>query len=203
MTQEFDLTFQYKGARDYVHGTDIYNLSVEALKKLGYSDLIGFDMSFHKVIEGNLRCEIFEGKSISSSEDLAVLIRFRNNNTDYVLSMRENGEPIEGRYPYPEDEICQAGVIDFEARSIKLTHFSGHTIIEKIVALNKHLLSQLFKEELGKWYFGKLQLDKDISVLDIDNFQIKLERNIGVKFTKSTIILNGEQVGSIFFSMKF
>jgi hypothetical protein len=56
---------------------------------------------------------------------------------------------------------------------------------------------------LGKWYFGKLQLDKDISVLDIDNFQIKLERNIGVKFTKSTIILDGEQVGSIFFSMKF
>lgn len=35
---------------------------------------------------------------------------------------------------------------------------SNFTYIEKIVALNKHLMNDIFHQIQGKWYFTKLQL---------------------------------------------
>lgn len=68
--------------------------------------------------------------------------------------------------------------------------------------MNKHLLTKLNPNESGKWYFGKLKLEKNILAEKFSKIQIILTKNIGVRYTQSLIKFDGSNVGFIYFSMK-
>ncbi len=67
--------------------------------------------------------------------------------------------------------------------------------------MNKHLLTKLNPNESGKWYFGKLKLEKNILAEKFSEIQIILIKNIGVRYTQSLIKLDGSNVGLSIFSI--
>lgn len=202
MSVDFNLSFRYKGDRNYVHGTDIFQAVRNWLAGNGYTDIVNVELSFHKIIRSNLRCRLVEGTSVIENENFAALFRFQYKDSDFTILLWEDETPVTERYPYSEAEITDAAVVEPVEKKISLSQHLEYTPIEKIVALNKYLLTSLFSDQEGKWYFGKLELQKDFLNLPADSaFELKLERNMGVRYTKSSIKVEGESIGYIYFSM--
>lgn len=188
------LNFCFKGSRDYVHGTDIFNELKNCFDNSFNYESTMLDLSFHGVAKKNL--DIIEGV-VSDAKGIIKFLDRSNNRKTY--SLVENKNDIDCRYEYPEKNIVNLSTVDFNTQVVSLEEYTSFSFIENIVALNKHLLESIFGKVSGKWYFTRLQL-KRIPLVD---YPVKLEfmSNFNFKLTKTEIFLNSESVGFIYFSL--
>ncbi len=185
------LNFCFKGNRAYAHGTDI----VAALfKQFADSDLSAIDLKFNGITHTNL--DVVDG--IDNSE-AKVNIRWLEGGSEKHYQLVENGEPIECRYEYDEDNIIAKTSIDLDSQTIRLGAVTGFTLCENLVAMNKYLLQSLYPDEKGKWYFTRLEQTKLIS--DDALIEVELIKNFNFRLTKSDILLDGKVIGSVYFTM--
>lgn len=202
MAEFHDLEFQFKGKRDYVHGTDIFNEVCRfAVETLNVASIVGIEMNLHKIMRTNLKVEVLDDPGAKKRDDTCVTFSFTSAGVRRKLFLSENGAPVEGRYPYPEEDIINASALDVEQRSFKLSRACGYSDIEIFVAMNKGLLDELFPSHGGKWYFTKLELAERRGKTGFDNIELKLIKNVGLKLTKSSITVDGRNLGNIFFSL--
>lgn len=199
------LKFKYKGNRNYVHGTDIINETIKHLNYLGYFP-DSFEISFKNQIRTDLEVCVFNidddiGENLMS-EDVLAFATFRCAKKTYNVLYKKTEKEIEINYPFSEDKIIKQSILNQEKKSITYLSKNNYTIIELIVVMNKHLLIKLNPNESGKWYFGKLKLEKNILAEKFSEIQIILIKNIGVRYTQSLIKLDESNVGFIYFSMK-
>lgn len=193
MDQQFDLTFCFKGSRDYVHGTDTFN----KLTELTSGAIEKIDLSFHDVIRKNLHFTTEK----PGHDTLKVVFKYMENGEKFQIFGVERDAEVDCRYPYDEDKMVENSDMDLEAQTITLKTRSEYTFIEHIVALNKGLVSTMFKDSPGKWYFARLQLKKMVHMDDVKDLRIAYQSAFHLKLTKSAVIVNGEEVGSIYFSL--
>lgn len=203
MSNSIPVTFCFKGSRDYVHGTDMFNKIIELNKeRFNGSDFINIDMTVRSIARTNMN--MFELQSFNNDNLTPVNASFSisvNGNRINVLLV-ENGEAINCSYKYDEEAIENEAVVNIEEKIITLSNFSKYTLIEKIVALNKKLLNFLFPNHGGKWYFTKIKL-RELNLNTPDSATIKLvfKKNLDFKLTDTIIYVEGEQVGNIYFSL--
>ncbi|EAI3821531.1 hypothetical protein YN80_02015 [Campylobacter coli] len=192
-----NLNFQFKGNRNYVHGTDICNQIFSLYEEDFYKD---FEISFHSLAYNNI---ILSQKQLKQQDQLKFVCKFKQ--LDDTIKTYYGYKNILSKpntsYVYNEKEITEYAIINFQEKSIVLKKCSVFTPLEEIVALNKHLVSNLFKEKTGKWYFTKLQLKKPFSK-DIKNIKILLKNNFNFLMVKSEIYIKNEFYGNIYFSLK-
>lgn len=194
--------FKFKENRDYVHGTDLFNNSIKFLRLNNLSDINKIDMNFHSIIRNQTNEFLYKKENIPDKTDYAFSLKFSCDEQTYFLLLNENQEKVTERYRYPESDITDLSEINPELQQITLTKEIDYTNIEKIVALNKALLENLFSDVQGKWYFSRLKLDTIFHKDAYSIYQITLKRNLNFKLTKSEIKLDGENVGYIYFSLK-
>ena len=199
------LKFKYKGNRNYVHGTDIINETIKHLNYLGYFP-DSFEISFKNLIRTDLEICVFNidddiGENLMS-EDVLAFATFRCAKKIYTILYKKTDKEIKINYPFSEEKIIKQTILNQEKKSITYLSKNNYTIIELIVVMNKHLLTKLNPNESGKWYFGKLKLEKNILAEKFSEIQIILIKNIGVRYTQSLIKLDGSNVGFVYFSMK-
>ena len=199
------LKFKYKGNRNYVHGTDIINETIKHLNYLGYFP-DSFEISFKNLIRTDLEICVFNidddiGENLMS-EDVVAFATFKYAKKTYTISYKKTQKQTKGNYPFSEDLIIKKTILNQEKKSITYSSKNNYTIIELIVVMNKHLLTKLNPNESGKWYFGKLKLQKNVLAEKFSKIQIILIKNMGVRYTQSLIKVDGSKVGFIFFSMK-
>jgi hypothetical protein len=185
------LNFCYKGARQYVHGTDIV---ATLFKAMADKSLTQIDLKFNGMTKTNL--DLVEGQD---SDRAKVNIRWLEKGHEKQYQLVENDEPIDCRYEYNEDLIIEKTMLDLASQTIHLNESTGFTLCENFVAMNKHLLQQLFPDEAGKWYFTRLEQTKLID--DNALISVKLIKNFNFRLTKSDILLNDEVIGSVYFTM--
>lgn len=199
------LKFKYKGNRNYVHGTDIINETIKHLNYLGYFP-DSFEISFKNLIRTDLEICVFNidddiGENLMN-EDVLAFATFRSAKKTYNILYKKTDKETKINYPFSEDKIIEQTILNQEKKSITYLSKINYTVIELIVVMNKHLLTKLNPNESGKWYFGKLKLEKNILAEKFSEIQIILIKNIGVRYTQSLIKLDGSSVGFIYFSMK-
>jgi len=190
-----DFEFCFKGARDYVHGTDIYT----AITKSFSQDIDGgIDLSFHGIARKNLTM------SDLKPEDEALIksvVKYRaKDGSKKVFYGVENAESIFCNYAYEEEKITQASSIDLEKKSIVLEKQSEFSFIEEIVAMNKELLLTLFPDQKGKWYFTRLQIASSVEKT-LYPLELEFRSNFQFKLTKTEIFMNKKSLGYIYFSL--
>lgn len=193
-----NIAFCFKGQRNYVHGTDIYNRLYETVLKDQIQSDASFDLSFHGVATTNLKC-------LETPPEDENLLKFACKYFDQtgerkILYGVENNEAINCRYEYPEENICSLSTINTELQKISLAQDSSFSFIENCVALNKFLLETLFPDVNGKWYFTRLQLKK-FQINTIYPLEIRFQSNFNFKLLKSEIYVEDESVGFIYFSL--
>lgn len=199
------LKFKYKGNRNYVHGTDIINETIKHLNYLGYFP-DSFEISFKNLVRTDLEICVFNidddiGENLMN-EDVLAFATFKFAKKTYTILYKKTEKEIKSSYPFSEDKIIKQTILNQEKKSITYLSKNNYTIIELIVAMNKHLLTKLNPNESGKWFFGKLKLEKNILAEKFSEIQITLIKNIGVRYTQSLIKFDGSNVGFIYFSMK-
>ncbi len=195
MSKVMDLSFCFKGAREYIHGTDIYNQLINLYKSEIKKDV---DLSFHGIARKNI--SLYDDKP-ANLQDIKFVFKYTSQDgTKRKKYGVENGIIVNCRYEYDEDKITS--ICDFKksAQEVYLSKNSPFSFIENIVALNKYLLESLYPRQTGKWYFTRLQLVKSIDS-DIVPIRLKLVSNFNFKLTKTKIESKDKVIGYIYFSM--
>ena len=188
--------FKFKGERDYVHGTDLFN---QCLKLVLPAETFDLKFTFHGFIV-NPRCEIRVFSEKPSTTKSKFRGEFRVYNQKYWIQVHERVDEgfTAAREPYNENRVVGNCVIS--ATSIELHHPSPFSFIETVVAMNKHMLNACeAPRQHQKWFFTGIELDH-FSEVNSD-IRLQLVHNLQNKLVKSSIEVFGERIGMIYFSM--
>ncbi|WP_029406895.1 hypothetical protein [Thiomicrorhabdus sp. Milos-T2] len=186
-----ELSFCFKGSRNYVQGADIVS---ELLKLFADQNISDIDLKFNGITQTNL--SLMEGLE---NLDAKVNIRLKEAGEEKSYQLVENDETIECSYEYDEDEIITNCQLDLANQQIILKQSTGFTLCENFVAMNKYLLQSLFLEAKGKWYFTRLEQSRIIE--DDALITVRLIKNFNFRLTKSDILVGNECIGSVYFTM--
>ncbi|MUI52497.1 hypothetical protein [Aliivibrio fischeri] len=174
------LNFKYKGTRNYVHGTDVFN---EVHDKL---DSRVIDISFRKVIYN--QCDLVSG----IDRNAVSIIKTENA----VYSLVENDDNVIERYPYDEDILLIESEIN--ENKIFVKYHNDFSLIEYVVALTKKINNFLNKPEYGQWLFGQFIINAKLPE-NVDVIEVQQNKVIGGKFSDNNVIMDGNVVGKIKF----
>lgn len=199
--KKIEFKFRFKGSRDYVHGTDMYNSLVRYLSNNGYSPIGTIDMAIHKIARTNLDGLIVEDSDDVSGYQQITSFVFEARGKRNKIILVENGEPVVERYPYPEETIIQLADIDKSSSSIALSRDIEFSNIEKVVALNKAIHESVYADVKGKWYFTRLQVESDIDTPKPKSIGLKILKNMNFQLTKSEVTFDDRRIGYIYFSL--
>jgi hypothetical protein len=200
MKDRTEIDFCFKGERDYVHGTDIFNKIMQVVGQRNQFEQV--DMVIRGVACHNM--DLYPEADAPADQAANVTISLNGGGARIGLVLLENHKLIHCRYAYPEHEIISAAKLDNEKQEIELHDFPGYTIIEKIVALNKGLLHGLYPDAPGKWYFTRIRIsayqlfgsqEDDVTLL------LRLKQNLQFKLTNTMFYINDLFAGNIYFSL--
>jgi len=192
MNEQFDLNFCFKGDREYIHGTDIF---IKLLKY--YQRIDKIDIAFHGISINNLT--FYTEKP--DIKDIKVSFRAISNENKIKIFGIENNSKVKCTNEYKEERIVKESTINIDKKCITLSRVAEYSFIEHIVAMNKALVENIYPNKEGKWYFTRLQINNDIDISIIKSINLNLLSNFQFKLTKSSIIINNENIGFIYFSL--
>ena len=192
------LELNYKGTRNYVHGSDFFNaiLSIAPIIT-GNTNAFIAKLTFRHF--ANMACELIT----VSPDNLSIIIGevkfFLPNESKYMDAWIVLTDiPILQRRPFDEDLLLANAVFDDATSSASFLGRSEWTPIEEIIALTKYLNYSINPNVQGKWVFGQLELKRPM----IDSYarlEVKAINFIPGRFSVNNIFIDGCEMGSIRF----
>lgn len=196
---EQPLDLRFKGDRDYLHGTDMY----EALQRAARA--AGLPVGVHRLsIHGFARtqCRLAlgaPGEALAIPENRVAEFSLETSAGRALGYMAETGDRVEGRYPFDEDAIGARAC--GEARRIVVDGTPPCAPIEVVVALTKKLHNTVLPRAQGKWVFTRIELPRALVPQDAGRIAIELKHNFNDRLTKSGVTSGNEAIGHIYFSL--
>lgn len=186
------LYLKYKGSRNYLHGSDIYN---------AIDDLLNARFS------GHLACLVFKRFARNQIE-----LQFEKpDDSSQLLGhgawqilpgemvqfwLQETPQHVTESYPFQEEPITQPAEID--GTMIRGKRANAYSLIENIIALTKCLNYALTPDVNGKWLFGQLNLEKALPT-EWDEIVVRRGVAVGNRFSRNQIEIDGGDFGEIRF----
>ena len=192
-----DLEFKFKGERDYVHGTDIFNETLGWLHKHRH-EVEDIDFSFHRLAFKQLK--IVLGAAPEEIEPVAVCA-FTSGDKRERARLLETDQPVVGHYPYPEDEIVDSMEIDLATRKGVLHAETSFSDIEVWVAMTKALHHKVFPQLNGKWLFVRARFPAYAHHSIASERSLVISSSFNDKLTRSEAFLDSVKVGEIYFTI--
>lgn len=193
-----EIEFQFKGARTYIHGTDMFNVMASSSQNAGMSNI---RFTVHDFVYTPV-CRLYLADSmdeLNTVTDIRARCQFEvNGQTRWLVLTQGAGDATSGgRYEYDEEKIIS--LCRMAGEGIALAQQSPFSFIETVVSMNKHMHQQLFPEAVGKWIFTRIDLAAFCEARD--NLALQFKHNMNYRLTKSDILVNGSKVGDIYFSL--
>lgn len=195
LEQQLDL--KYKGARDYLHGTDIFN---EVLTWLNTqkAEVKDIDFAFYRLAANQLKAVL--GALPEGTEPVAVCT-FTSGGVREKVHLVETDQAVTERYLFPEDEIVNPMEIDLAGRKAVLHGGTSYSDIELWVAMTKALHYKVFPQLKGKWLFVRGRFPQYIRHSPSQERTLFIAASFNDKLTRSEAMLDGIKVGEIYFSI--
>lgn len=196
---DFDLEIPFKGNRNYLHSTNVYN---SLCKEIGKHSEISFiektRFIFKEIAQQPLRV-VFSQPNIHPTA--IFIFETKEQKIRGELVTREG--IIDSRIPYHEEEIIERCSFDRSQSSIYLEEFEDLVFspIEVVVAANKSLHLKYFDQSNGQWLFTEVCSKKPLYEMSFKKLKITLKTCLGTKLTRSSIFLDDNEVGYICFSL--
>ena len=198
------LELGFKGARTYIHGTDMLNAAVAtAAHQINTVKLKQFNFIIHHMTSHNLSFLLSQGKQPMVDDKMPVAtLSFEANDLHWQgILVEEPGEP-NCRYPYDEESIIKLCCTNQIERSIHLESAPAFTPIEVIVAMTKALHQTLYPDTPGQWVFCRWESECWPITSLLNGLSIVLSKTLGSRLTKSAVVSNGNRIGWVYFSSK-
>lgn len=190
------LELAYKGQRDYLHGTDIYDGGMEALRRVAPDFAHGrLRMVIHEFARRQCDLVYATGPAPCPRPDDARTELWLSGGVSAWL--KETDRPVTRRRPYPEHEIVAGSSIG--GQTIEAGPVQSFSPIESLVALTKELHLALRGRE-KRWVFTRLELERPLERADVQGMQVELLRTLGDRLTKCAVRSMNQPLGHIFFS---
>lgn len=193
------IEFQFKGARSYIQGPDIFN----ALTNINHPEraLENIRFSLHDFVRTPV-CRIYQAYSredISGVPDIRARCQFELNRTSHWMALVQcSGDDLTGhRTSYDEDRVIS--ICRMQDKTIVLNQSSPFSFIETIVSMNKHMHQLLYPDAAGKWIFTRADLEHGCDARE--NLALTISHNMNYRLTKSDIVVDGKKIGNLFFSL--
>jgi hypothetical protein len=190
------LNLAFKGNRDYVQGPDIYSAVVGTLALEPQS-------SFRLVIHHFARrqCElVISAASDAAPADAVALFWTTRAGLPLQGWVVEREAEITSRAPYDEEPIWSRS--ERSGKELRMTSAPpvGYAAVEVLVSLTKRLHLDALPESPTKWVFTQLNVSRLLAEGDIATLRVHLDQALGTRFTKSSVFVGAELVGSIHFA---
>ncbi|MEZ9141883.1 MULTISPECIES: hypothetical protein [unclassified Shewanella] len=188
--------FEFKGNRNYLHGTDFYLFTVEYAKKNYPEGARLTQLSFRKL--ARCQCELMTQKPETGT--IVATGKFHlTDGTKVPFWWVEGSASVEGRYEFDEDGLVSNAQMTTHPATINMLKPSGnYTCIEVLVALTKKMHNEIARPSKGKWLFGQLNLTKSLPI-QYEAAEIRLQSMLHDKFSVSEVWLDGHLMGQIRF----
>lgn len=198
-----DLGVCFKGARQYVHGTDMLNKSVALLTQELGTSLEQLDFVIHRMTDRNLCLNLDSAEDAVEfqASDVAELKFFVGGHA-WVARLSEMHDTLVCRYPYDEDIVVTRCHLNVQERQIVLTDDAPYSKIETLVAMTKLLHQATFQDTAGNWVFCRWSSPFWPLAQGLNGVRIQLVQALGTRLTRSVVSLNGQTLGDIYFSAR-
>ena len=191
------LYVRFKGRRNYLSSTDLYEGLVEKLSARFPSDTISsIDLVMKKIITHHLNCIWPPMAAVTS--DLVASLSYLRNDTQEFLQMSETNEKILERYDF--DEKCITDCCRFTSGNT--ITYSGGTAFRDVyvfVSMAKYLNQLLYKDESVQWLVSRLRFKRLFRQSNDPLFSVQMIGNIDPRTTLIRMFENGNPAGEIFF----
>lgn len=187
------LDLPFKGARGYLHGTDM----VDALSTLA-PGLTDISLRILKTAEKPLAAVLVPAEE-SAPASAASILRARSKGEKISIALVESNSDLPpGRYEYNEDDVVRRASIDPESRIAQMPWNDRYSPIEQIVTLNKALLMRCFAASGVQWYFSRLDVPLFTPVFG--KLSLSVTQALGTSLVRSGIAIDGNPFGNVYFS---
>jgi hypothetical protein len=183
----YEFTIPFKGAREYIHGTDIISCIESVFKK----NVKKFKINFTDVIKTNFIKIVKDQNNINKK----VKSKFSINEEDYHIIELGKNEIIQNKR-YDEHLATEGYTLSDKTIKIKKNFF--FTEIETIVALNKILLDSIFFSK-DFWF---VNLEINIFPISFHEVELKYSNSLFKKFHETKIYIDNNFVGHLRFQDK-
>lgn len=192
------LQIPFKGSRDYLHGTDIFDQVLLILTKENAGFLDVFEISFHAMAREPLRLIIGEEPANARA---AAVGYYQGNDGRVRFWLSETDGEIVGRVPYPENEVVRKMAFSQDSATAAISPTSGFSNIEVWIPMVKEMHTRIFPDVDGKWVFARAKMSAYSLDHSAAEYGVKLASKLGHKLTRNEVFLDGRKVGDIFFSL--
>jgi hypothetical protein len=196
MTEQL-MQLKFKGLREYVHGTDMFNETLDWLSA-EKGEIKDIDFALHRVATHQLKVILGD---VPPEERPVAVCAFTSGGVRERAYLMETDVDITERYPYPEDEIVSSLAFDTTGRKGVLQGDSGYSDIEIWVAMCKAVHLKTLPQLSGKWLFARARFPRYENHAGAHERTLTIAATFNEKLTRSEVVLDGEKVGEIYFSM--
>ncbi len=190
----------YKGDRDYLHGTDIYEFVHGFVRAhVQPAEIRRFQLKFH----GFTRAQ---GTVFLADRDEAAEAKPKRAPIQFLVEV--DGRVLEG-WHVADGPVGDRRVAGHEAfvvanseivdRRIRYTGGAGIPVIEAVVFSTKRLHQETLPHIKGKWVFAALDTSRFFDEADLQDLTIELRDVLHDRFTASKIECHGQPLGQILF----
>jgi hypothetical protein len=194
--QACEVVVPFRGERDYVHSTSIVNL---LMPFLGPTKAVSY--RFSRLTGCNrLKALFLSATAESPSGALFDAWWTWTDDTSAKVAFLEGGPSVpEARAPYPEEEVIAGWQLLDNAAYLAVGRNVGFTLADRVVALNKALLSNLFP--LGRnQRFLATRLDWQGPLSPLGDVRLECHKVIGGTHYASRFWLDDAYAGLVHFA---
>ena len=194
----FEPEAAFRGTRDYVHSTDMYEEIVAGARYHNIALNDGLDLKIvRKISHRPVYC--FVKETDGDLKDVGAMALLGPQNPWQVMIV-ETPEPVITQKNYDEQKIFSASRI--EGTRISLGEPVAMRPIEVATALPVHFHKTNFPPAPGtRWLLARLELSRLFRDEDSRHLAIELERRIGKRMTRSRIVSSDGVIGNMTFIM--
>jgi len=200
MLQEREIQFKFKGNRDYVHGTDIFDNVLESARIFFDDYPTRIQGSFHRLLTNNGILRIYNHSEVIDYQPVYALFYVQEQSSSFLMTVSNADSIITSSYEYDEQKVLHN--VRIEDNKARMFTKSSYTYIEQIVAMTKKLHLTLYPDAKKNWLFTKIQIKEVLhpSLYTNHELAIKAVKNFHYKLTQNAIFLDDNLVGNIWFS---
>jgi hypothetical protein len=193
------LSFCFKGERDYLHGTDVYEAVADVARQRVGEDLQRLRLGMHRFFRR--QPDLYWSAEAAAARPPNAIADFSTSGVRDCASgwLLESERPVECRKPFDEDRVRYGCA--FADASVSVRASTGLSPIETLVSMTKHLHNRVVPAATARWIFSRLDVRRLLRPEDAAGLTVRLVDNLHGRLTRCDIEVGGEALGQIYFSL--
>jgi hypothetical protein len=197
------LLFDFKGQRNYVHGTDMLNQTFAAVcEVLHVSSISDMRFTIMRMTSHNLVAETGSDEVAHDPNQLVATLGFSALGRRWMTAIKEDSSTPETRRAYNEEFVTEVCRFEFDSAAIIQFEKSPFTVIETIVAMTKALHTRHFADAPGRWVFCRFDSVAWPLEPDARGLKVMFRNAIGTRLTRCEVSYPDIVFGDVYFSAK-